>query len=79
MRLDEVGGRSKAKLLHKASFGASSILRLVSLKSTLGVVTFATGAYVEDAAATKARAAIFSSSPAADIIMVCSEKTAKLL
>ena len=78
MRLDEVGGWSKANLLHKASFGASSIFRLVSLESTLGVVTFASGAYVEDAAATKARAAIFSSSPAADNIIVCSDKTAKL-
>ena len=79
MRLDEVGGWSKVESLHNVSVGASSILRLVSLESTLGVVTFATGAYVEDAAATKARAAIFSSSPAVDIIMVCLEKTAKLL
>jgi hypothetical protein len=79
MRLDEVGGWSKVESLHNVSFGASSILRLVSLESMLGVLTFDTGAYVEDAAATKARAAIFSSSPAADIIMDCSEKTAKRL
>jgi hypothetical protein len=75
MRLDDVGDWSNAKSLHTASF--------VSLESTLGVVvvivTFATGgAYVEAAAATKARAAIFSSFPAVDIIMVCSDKTVKL-